>query len=175
MYKSLSFSVHTCSRFSRTIHCYYLTTRVQNYTMTANSTLEVAQPASPPSEQQNIYKPRYIDVSMSSGTKAKSQRLTSHAQIGINLTDPVYRGLYHSKQGHPSDFEAVLSRAQSIGCEKMIITGSDVENSEEAVELAKQYRMSSFSSINGSKTRPRRYTNTVPSRLSLCHYWRPPM
>ncbi|TVY51871.1 Deoxyribonuclease Tat-D, partial [Lachnellula suecica] len=74
-------------------------------------------PAAPAAQP---YKPRYID-------------------IGINLTDPVYSGLYHGTQRHPSDLPAVIGRAVKAGCRKLIVTGSDVEESRKAVQLAKQY------------------------------------
>ncbi|CAG8976418.1 hypothetical protein HYALB_00008543 [Hymenoscyphus albidus] len=66
------------------------------------------------------YKPRYVD-------------------IGINLTDSVYTGLYHGTQRHPSDLSAVISRAQSIGCTKLLVTGSDISESGKAIDLAKEY------------------------------------
>lgn len=61
-------------------------------------------------------------------------------QIGINLTDPVYTGLYHGTQRHENDLSAVVQRAIDIGCEKLIVTGSDLEHSQTAVRLAEEYR-----------------------------------
>ncbi|KAI5864072.1 hypothetical protein GGS23DRAFT_562782 [Durotheca rogersii] len=75
--------------------------------------------ASPP-VAQSTYKPRYID-------------------IGINLADPIFRGLYHGKQRHPDDLSAVVSRAQQVGCQKLIVTGSDFPSSRHALEIAKEY------------------------------------
>ncbi|KAI1381153.1 hypothetical protein F4677DRAFT_402304 [Hypoxylon crocopeplum] len=66
------------------------------------------------------YKPRYID-------------------IGINLADPIFRGQYHGTQRHPDDLSAVVSRAQEVGCQKLIITGSDFTSSRHALEIAKEY------------------------------------
>ncbi|KAI2624578.1 hypothetical protein GGS26DRAFT_593192 [Hypomontagnella submonticulosa] len=66
------------------------------------------------------YKPRYID-------------------IGINLADPIFRGQYHGTQRHPDDLGAVVSRAKEVGCEKLIITGSDFTSSRHALEIAKEY------------------------------------
>ena len=57
--------------------------------------------------------------------------------IGANLTDDVFRGLYRGKQAHPSDVESVIGRARSIGMDKMIITAGTVEDAREAVQLAK--------------------------------------
>ncbi|KAI1851684.1 hypothetical protein JX266_003146 [Neoarthrinium moseri] len=68
----------------------------------------------------SAYRPRYID-------------------IGINLADPIFRGLYHGQQRHPDDLSAVVSRAQEVGCSKLIITGSDFTSSRHALEIAREY------------------------------------
>ncbi|RYP54221.1 hypothetical protein DL768_001000 [Monosporascus sp. mg162] len=66
------------------------------------------------------YKPRYVD-------------------IGINLADPIFRGIYHGTQRHPDDLGAVISRAKEVGCQKLIVTGSDFKSSRDALEIAKEY------------------------------------
>ncbi|CAG8949186.1 hypothetical protein HYFRA_00004809 [Hymenoscyphus fraxineus] len=89
---------------------------IHRFAMATNSPASSAAQLSPEG-----YKPRYVD-------------------IGINLTDPVYTGLYHGTQRHPSDISAVISRAQSVGCTKLLVTGSDISESAKAIELAKEYR-----------------------------------
>ncbi|KAF4985122.1 hypothetical protein FDECE_16805 [Fusarium decemcellulare] len=77
--------------------------------------------ASPPEPVNGSgYKPRYID-------------------IGINLTDPIFRGKYHGKERHPDDLDAIIGRAREVGCTKLIVTGSDLNNSREALKLAENY------------------------------------
>ncbi|KAI8625831.1 TatD family hydrolase [Xylariaceae sp. FL1651] len=66
------------------------------------------------------YKPRFVD-------------------IGINLADPIFRGVYHGKERHPDDLQAVVSRAQEVGCQKLIITGSDFTSSRHALDIAREY------------------------------------
>ncbi|KAK7980945.1 hypothetical protein PG989_013402 [Apiospora arundinis] len=80
----------------------------------------IATPAPEPATAAPAYKPRYID-------------------IGINLADPIFRGKHHGTQRHPDDLSAVVSRAQEVGCTKLIVTGSDFTSSREALEIAKQY------------------------------------
>lgn len=63
-------------------------------------------------------------------------------QIGINLTDDQYSGLYHGTQRHPSDVYEVVERAKSVECRKLIVTGSDVESSRRAIGLSKVFRTS---------------------------------
>lgn len=43
--------------------------------------------------------------------------------IGVNLLDPVFTGLYHGAQKHASDFAAMLERAKAAGVREVIVTG----------------------------------------------------
>jgi TatD DNase family protein len=60
-------------------------------------------------------------------------------QIGINFTDPVFRGSYHGTQRHDDDFEDVIQRALDAGCKKFMITGSDLDESKHAIEISKAH------------------------------------
>ena len=62
-----------------------------------------------------------------------------YADVGINLTDDIYRGIYHDKKVHDDDIEHVLQRAVDVGCIKMMVTGSDLQESTKAVRLAEEY------------------------------------
>ncbi|KAF2399118.1 putative hydrolase [Trichodelitschia bisporula] len=75
---------------------------------------------------------------MAQNSSTGGQKLR-YIDIGINLGDPVFRGNYHGKQAHEDDFEGVLQRAKDAGCEKFMITGSDLEESKHALELAEQH------------------------------------
>ncbi|SPO28859.1 related to 3'--_5' exonuclease and endonuclease [Ustilago trichophora] len=59
--------------------------------------------------------------------------------IGVNLTDPVFRGSYHGKQAHQDDLYNVLSRSTSAGVVAQILTGGNLAESHEALSLAQQY------------------------------------
>lgn len=63
-------------------------------------------------------------------------------KVGINLGDPVFRGIYHGKRAHDDDLQEVLQRALEVGCQKMMVTGSDLKESIHAAELAEKYRTS---------------------------------
>ncbi|KAG5437781.1 hypothetical protein PCANB_000494 [Pneumocystis canis] len=65
--------------------------------------------------------------------------MQKYFDIGFNATDLVFHGIYYSKKIHLDDFNEVLNRAKEIGCEKMMITGSCLKDSKEALELACQY------------------------------------
>ena len=48
--------------------------------------------------------------------------------IGANLTDGMFRGVYHGKAYHDADLEVVLRRAWDAGVEKIIITEAQKGN-----------------------------------------------
>ncbi|KAJ7706355.1 hypothetical protein B0H17DRAFT_1036873 [Mycena rosella] len=58
--------------------------------------------------------------------------------VGVNLTDPVFRGSYYGKQKHEDDLNALLERARNAGVSGMIITGTSLGESQEASTLAKE-------------------------------------
>ena len=62
-----------------------------------------------------------------------------HLDIGVNLTDAMYKGIYHGSKKHEGDLEAVLQRTWNIGMQKMIITGGSLEDSREALQLANSH------------------------------------
>lgn len=55
--------------------------------------------------------------------------------IGLNLTDAMFFGTYHSHQRHPSDMTAVLQRAVEVGVRGLLITGGNLKESREAIQL----------------------------------------
>lgn len=65
--------------------------------------------------------------------------LTGSIQIGINLADPIFRGVYNGKQRHDDDLSAVVDRARQVGCAKLIVTGSSFKSSRDALAIAKQF------------------------------------
>ncbi|KAI0931773.1 hypothetical protein AcW1_000914 [Taiwanofungus camphoratus] len=59
--------------------------------------------------------------------------------IGVNLTDPIFRGFHHGRKKHDDDLEAMLERSRAAGVKSMIITGGSLHESKEALELARQH------------------------------------
>ncbi|KAI5710435.1 hypothetical protein M8J76_013716 [Diaphorina citri] len=60
-----------------------------------------------------------------------------YIDIGANLKDAMYEGFYSSKnQKHEPDIDHVLNRAWNAGLEKIIITGTNVEDSISSLKLA---------------------------------------
>ncbi|KAJ7225683.1 hypothetical protein GGX14DRAFT_640317 [Mycena pura] len=58
--------------------------------------------------------------------------------IGVNLTDPVFRGSYHGKKRHDDDMDAMLERARNSGVKSMLITGTSLRESQQALQLAQR-------------------------------------
>ncbi|EDV29121.1 putative deoxyribonuclease TATDN1 [Trichoplax sp. H2] len=58
--------------------------------------------------------------------------------IGANLTDPVFNGVYRGKNVHKDDYNDVLQRSWNIGMQKIIITAGNLKESYSALELAKK-------------------------------------
>ncbi|KAI9054073.1 hypothetical protein LZ554_001244 [Drepanopeziza brunnea f. sp. 'monogermtubi'] len=83
---------------------------------------------SPVSPTASAYVPRFCD-------------------IGINLTDSVYTGLYNGTQRHPSDLHDVVRRARDVGCKKLIVTGSDLKHSERALDLCDEFPGTVYATI----------------------------
>lgn len=61
--------------------------------------------------------------------------------IGANLSDPMYEGVYNGKKKHKEDLEDVLERSWKNGLKKIIITSGSLDDSIKALKIA---------SINGN-------------------------
>jgi len=73
----------------------------------------------------------------------------------VNLTDPVFRGIYHGRRKHEDDMAEMLKRATAAGVQSMIITGGSLHESREALELAGQLGM--YATVGCHPTRSRQF------------------
>lgn len=55
--------------------------------------------------------------------------------IGANLTDAMYEGVYNGSKKHEPDLVHVLKRSWQVGLQKIIITGGSLSESEKSLEL----------------------------------------
>lgn len=58
--------------------------------------------------------------------------------IGANLTDPMFQGIYNNSAKHPADYNNVLQRAWQSGMDKIILTVGTVTEADEALKLASE-------------------------------------
>ena len=56
----------------------------------------------------------------------------------MNLTDPLFKGVNHKgKKIHENDFDLVLRRSFEAGVEKIIISGTSLQGSRDALEMSR--------------------------------------
>lgn len=82
--------------------------------------------------------------------------------IGINLVDGMFSGVYHGHVKHPGDVESVLARAVAVGVKCLLITAGTVEESKSAIELCKKYNsdgLQCFCTVGCHPTRCNEFAN----------------
>lgn len=57
--------------------------------------------------------------------------------VAVNLTDEMFSGIYNKKLYHQADIDAVLRRANQIGIQALIVTGTCLQESKKALELCR--------------------------------------
>lgn len=62
--------------------------------------------------------------------------LNLNIDIGANLTDPMYKGIYNGKKKHKEDLEDVLERSWKNNIKKIIITSGSLDDSIETLNIA---------------------------------------
>ncbi|XP_013162558.1 PREDICTED: putative deoxyribonuclease TATDN1 isoform X1 [Papilio xuthus] len=62
--------------------------------------------------------------------------IRKYIDIGANLTDEMYQGVYHTSKKHEPDLDRVLERSWANGMCKMIITGGSLIDSKKAIDLS---------------------------------------
>jgi len=66
--------------------------------------------------------------------------------IGANLLDPMFLGVYHEKQKHEADLQLVLERAAAQGVEAIIVTAGSLVDAEAAQALLSRLQAAATSS-----------------------------
>ncbi len=64
-----------------------------------------------------------------------STRACSLIDIGANLLDPMFEGIYHGSKKHAPDLQLVLHRAGLVGVEHVMVTAGSLDEAKAAVEF----------------------------------------
>ena len=92
------------------------------------------------------------------------------ADIGANLTDEQFTGVYRSKRHHPPDLPAVLARAATHGLSSIFITAGTFDECKEAVQLIGQHQpnhdaLRLYTTCGIHPTRARQFASLPPPKL----------
>lgn len=64
------------------------------------------------------------------------------SDIGANLTDLMFDGIYNGTRKHQPDLLNVLERSWNSGLSKIIVTGGSLSESRKALKISKENGMS---------------------------------
>jgi len=64
---------------------------------------------------------------------------TRYVDIGANLLDPMFQGVYREKSLHSPDLDHVLARARRSGAVRVFVTAGTVQESRDALNLAREH------------------------------------
>ncbi|AMD22651.1 HHL119Cp [Eremothecium sinecaudum] len=56
--------------------------------------------------------------------------------IGFNMCDPMYQGVYNGKKYHETDIDSVLKRCEETRVDCLLLTGSSIAESRETIKMA---------------------------------------
>ncbi|CAG9795905.1 unnamed protein product [Diatraea saccharalis] len=84
--------------------------------------------------------------------------------IGANLTDDMYQGIYHGTKKHEPDLKKVLSKSWLSGLDKIIITGGSFIDSKQSIELSRSDSRL-FSTVGCHPTRCKEFLNNPENYL----------
>ncbi|VEU23132.1 DEKNAAC104010 [Brettanomyces naardenensis] len=79
-----------------------------------------------------------LNIIRAMSTKAIAY-IPRYYDVGMNLSDDMFKGVYRDKLRHSSDLDEVMRRAKIMHVEKMLLTGSSLEESEWTLRNARQY------------------------------------
>eukprot|EP00586_Coscinodiscus_wailesii_P022078 CAMPEP_0172501648 /NCGR_PEP_ID=MMETSP1066-20121228/151968_1 /TAXON_ID=671091 /ORGANISM="Coscinodiscus wailesii, Strain CCMP2513" /LENGTH=314 /DNA_ID=CAMNT_0013276565 /DNA_START=250 /DNA_END=1194 /DNA_ORIENTATION=- len=86
---------------------------------------------------------------MSSSPTNTTPEPPKFVEIGANLLDPMFSGIYREKPRHDGDLSLVISRAKKANIDKIVITAGTPEESRQALSLARALGTDTFRSTVG--------------------------
>ncbi|KAL7720722.1 Hydrolase TatD family protein [Entamoeba marina] len=94
--------------------------------------------------------------------------------IGANLTDQNYQGLYHGKQKHDADLDVVLSRAERGGVSHIIITSGCLKDLKDSLAIIEKYqpttqiKLSTTVGVHPTRTNELKKEGYLQELMELC-------
>ncbi len=104
-----------------------------------------------------------VDFHLDFAAKSIKSKLTAdmitdmkrYIDIGVNLTGSSFK----------KDIEAVVDRAQAVGVERLIVTGTDIEHSEQAILLTERFDSVCYSTVGLHPHHASDYSRDMDSEL----------
>lgn len=81
---------------------------------------------------------KYTTANMTAGVSTSPK----YFDIGFNISDHMFRGIYHEKQQHESDIPNILNRCVLTNVKKLLITGSSIKESQHSIDVVSQFASS---------------------------------
>ncbi|KAG0280988.1 hypothetical protein BGZ95_007514, partial [Linnemannia exigua] len=57
--------------------------------------------------------------------------------VGINLTDPMFRGVYRGTRHHADDLAQVMRRTRNAGVDRLVVTAGNLKMCRQVLDLAR--------------------------------------
>ena len=73
--------------------------------------------------------------------------------IAANICDPVFTGVYKGKRLHENDFNLMIERAKKSNITNLIVSGTTLDESKQAITLCKQNPSYLYSTVGCHPTR----------------------
>lgn len=61
--------------------------------------------------------------------------MAKYFDVGVNITDAMFKGCYHGRFHHQPDLTSVLVKAKAFGVDKMLLTGSSLKESTATLDF----------------------------------------
>jgi len=92
-----------------------------------------------PLTQRKQYRSVVVVLGASTQTDTMTQQSSNtplFVDIGANLMDPMFQGIYRDKKRHEADLNLILQRAWNHGLDRIIITGGTLDECKKCLELS---------------------------------------
>ena len=83
---------------------------------------------------------------------SQQQQPNRFVDIGANILDDRYQGIYRGTERHDPDLDLVLERAEQVGVRHMVVTAGTLQESRQAVEFCKEWNEKKSTGIHFSCT-----------------------